>query len=76
MFTQGLKNFKEVSEKTTSAVDEALLQTRKIVVQYIIAILLESRLINNKEKARLEMHYDFTHDDLTKEIEIHFVIES
>ena len=31
----------------------------KIDIKYIIAILLESKLVDNKEQARLEMHYDF-----------------
>ena len=58
---------KEVNEKTSSAVDGALLQTRKTVIQYIKAILLERNLVDNKEQPRLEMHFDFNHDDIMKE---------
>ena len=57
MFTTGLREFKEVNEKT--AVDEPLIKNIKTIVQYIIATLLESKLVGNKEQARLEMHYDF-----------------
>ena len=57
MFTTGLKEFKEINKKTNSAVDEA--QKKTTIVQYIIAILLESKLEDNKEQARLETHYDF-----------------
>ena len=56
MFTTGLKDFREVNKKTTSAVDEALIKNKKTIVQFIIAILLVSKLVDNKEKARLKMH--------------------
>ena len=59
MFTTGLREFKEVNEKTTSAVDEALIKSKKTTVQKIIAILLEKKLVGNKKQARPEMHYDF-----------------
>ena len=48
MFTTGLRGFEEVNEKTNSFKDEALLKNKKTIVQYIIAILLESKLLNNK----------------------------
>ena len=44
----------------------------KIVIKYIIAILLESKLVDNKEQARLEMHYDFKKEDKMKDIESFF----
>ena len=31
----------------------------KMVIKYIIAILLQRKLVDNKEQSRLEMHYDF-----------------
>ena len=31
----------------------------KVVIDYIIAKLLDSKLLDYKEQARLEMHYDF-----------------
>ena len=68
MFTTGLKEFKEV-KKTNSFIDEALLKNKRTIVQYIIAILLRSTLVDNKEQARLEMHYGFKQEDITKEIE-------
>ena len=37
MFTTGLREFKEIKEKTTSAVDEALMKNKMPRVQYIIA---------------------------------------
>ena len=48
---------------------------RKVIVQYIIAILLKSTLVDNKEKARLEMHYGFK-QDIMKEIERIFTNEN
>ena len=35
----------------------------------MIAILLESKLVDIKEQARLEMHYGFKQEDIMKEIE-------
>ena len=49
MFTTGLRKFREVNEKTTSTVDEALIRNRKAIVQYIIAILLDSKIVDKKE---------------------------
>ena len=69
MFTTGLKELKEVNKKTNSFIDEALLKNKKRIVQYIIAILLKSKLVHNIEKSRLEMHYDFYQEDIIKEIE-------
>ena len=69
MFTTGLKEFKEVNKKTNSFIDEVLLKNKRTIVQYIIAILLQSTLVDNKEQARLEMHYDFKREDITKELE-------
>ena len=74
MFTTGLKEFNEFNKKTNSTVDEALLKNENTIVQYIMAILLESKLSENKEQARLEMHYDFNHEDIMKEIETYFSI--
>ena len=68
IFTTGLKEFKEVNRKTNSFIDEALLKNKRTIVQYIIAILLRSTLVDNKEQARLEMHYGFKQEDITKKI--------
>ena len=46
MFTNGLREMKEYNKSL-----------RKVIVPYIIAILLRSTLVDNEEKARLEMHY-------------------
>ena len=54
MFTKGLKEFKEVNKKSNSFIDEAFLKNKRTIVQYIIAILLRSTLLDNKEKNRLE----------------------
>ena len=75
MFTTGLRWFKEVNKKTNYFRDEALIKNKKTIVQYIIAILLESKLVDNKEQARLEMHYDFNHEDI-KDIDIYFTTEN
>ena len=48
----------------------------KIVIKYIIPILLESKLVENKEKARLEMHYDFKQENIMKDIESYFTTEN
>ena len=48
----------------------------KIVIKYIIAILLEIKLVDNKEQARLEMHYDFKQEDIMKDIESYFTTEN
>ena len=64
MFTTGLKEFKEVNKevkevKTNSFIDEALLKNKRTIVQYILAILLRSTLLDNKEQESLEKHYGF-----------------
>ena len=66
MFTTGLKEFKEVNKKTTSFIDEAFLKNKKRIVQYIIAIILRSTLLDNKEQESLEKHYGFKQEDITK----------
>ena len=65
MFTNGLKEMKEYNKSL-----------RKVIVQYIIAILLQSKLVDNKEKARLQMHYGFKQKDIMKEIERIFTNEN
>ena len=69
MFTTGLKEFEEVNKKTNSFIDEAPLRNKRTIVQYITATLLRSTLVDNKEQARLEMHYGFKQEDIAKEIE-------
>ena len=65
MFTNGLREMKEFNKSL-----------RKVIVQYIIAILLQSMLVYNKEKARLEMHYGFKQKDIMKEIKRIFTNEN
>ena len=69
MFNTALKEFKEVNQKTNPFIDEVLIKNKKTIVQYKIAILLESKFVDNKEQARLEMHYDLNHEDIMTEIE-------
>ena len=76
MFTTGLKEFKEVNEKNNSFIDEALLKNKKRIVQYKIVILLRSRLVDNKDQERLEKHYGFKQEDITKEVERIFTNEN
>ena len=42
----------------------------------VIAILIASKILDNKEQARLEMHYDFDQEEIMKEIESHFTTEN
>ena len=58
MFTNGLRVMNEYNKSH-----------RGVIVQYIIVILLQSKLLDNKEKERLEMHYSFNQEDILKEIE-------
>ena len=55
MFTNGLREMKEYNKSL-----------RSVIVQYIISILLRSKLLDNKEQDRLEMHYGFKQEDITK----------
>ena len=48
----------------------------KIAIKYIIAILLESKLVDNNEQARLEVHYDFKQEDIMKDIASYFTTEN
>ena len=65
MFTNGLREKNEYNKSL-----------RKVIVQYIIAILFQCTLVDNKEKARLEMHYGFKQEDIMKEIERIFTHEN
>ena len=65
MFTNGLREMKEYNKSL-----------RGVIVQYIIAILLQSKLLDNKEKDRLEMHYSFNQEDIVEEIERIFTNEN
>ena len=65
MFTNGLREMKEYNKSL-----------RGVIVQYIIAILLQSKLLDNKVKPRLEMHYSFNQEDILKEIERIFTNEN
>ena len=65
MFTNGLREMKEYNKSF-----------RGVIVQYIIAILLQSKLLDNKEKDRLEMHYSFNQEDIMKETERIFTNEN
>ena len=76
MFTTGLKKFKEINKKNNSAVDEALIRNKRTIVRYIIAILLRSTLVDNKEHARFEKHHGFKQEDITKENESFFTNEN
>ena len=48
----------------------------KIVIKYIIAILLESKLVDNKEQKRPEKRYDFKQEDIMRDIESYFTAEN
>ena len=40
-----------------------------MIIKRIIVILLESKLLDHREHAQLEMHYDFNQEGIMKEIE-------
>ena len=65
LFTNGLREMKECNKSL-----------REAIAQYIIAILLQSKLLDNKEKDRLEMHFSFSQEDIMKEIERIFTNEN
>ena len=65
MFTNGLREMKKYKKSF-----------RKVILQYIIAILLQSTLVVNKEKARLEMYYGFKQEYIMKETERIFTNEN
>ena len=65
MFTNGLREMKEYNKSL-----------RGVTVQYIISMLLRSKFLDNKEQDRLEMHYGFRQEDITKEIESYFTTEN
>ena len=65
MFTNGPREMKECNKSL-----------RGVILQNIIAILVRSALVDNKEKERLEMHYGFKQEDITKEIERIFTNEN
>ena len=65
MFTNGLREIKEYNKSL-----------RGVIVQYVIAILLQSKLLDNKEEDRLEMHYSFNQEDIMQEIERIFTNEN
>ena len=65
MFFNGLREMNEYNKSL-----------RGVIVQYIIAILLQSKLLDNKEKDRLEMRYSFPQEDIMKEIERIFANEN
>ena len=48
----------------------------RIVIKYLIAILLESKLFDKKEQARLEMQSYFDKEEIMKEIEIYLTNEN
>ena len=64
MFTNGLRVMTEYNKSLI-----------KVIVQYIVALLLRSKLTENKEQDRLEMHYDFNQEDIKKEIESFFLMK-
>ena len=64
MFTNGLREMKEYNKSL-----------RNVIVQYIIAMLLQRTLVDNKEKARLEMPYVFKQEGIMKEIEEFFLMK-
>ena len=85
MITNGLKEF-ELDNKlaftqisvTASQISEVALpidintlQTRRTILEKIIAVLIESKLEENKEQRKLETQYDFNFKEIIKEIEVY-----
>ena len=48
----------------------------KIVIKYIIAMLLGSGLVDNREQERLEKYYNFKQEDIMKDIRGYFTAEN
>ena len=48
----------------------------KKVIKYIIAMLLESGLVDNREQERLEKYYNFKQEDIMKDIRGYFTAEN
>ena len=48
----------------------------KVFIKNIRAILLEGKLVDNKEQARLEMYYDFKQENIMKDIGSYFTTEN
>ena len=69
LFATGLKEFKAINKKTNFAVDEALIKNKRTIVQYIIAIFLQGKILDNKEQEKLEKHYGFKQEEIMKELE-------
>ena len=46
------------------------------VIKYIIAILLEGRILDKNDQERLEKHYEFKKDGIMKDIENYFTAEN
>ena len=65
----GQKNLKKLIKRLILFIDEALLTNKRTIVQYIIAMLLRSTLLDNKEQESLKKLYGFKQEDITKEIE-------
>ena len=76
MFTLSLQELKEGSRLIRAKTAEIACQTRKTIIQYIRAIVLESKLVDDKEQARQEMHYNFDYEDIMKEVESYFIVKS
>ena len=65
MLTNGLREMREYNKSL-----------RGVIVHYIIAILLRSALVDNREKESLEMHYGCKQENITKETERIFTNEN
>ena len=48
----------------------------KTVIKYIMAILLEGRLLDKNDQESLENHYEFKKHDIMKDIESYFTAEN
>ena len=49
---------------------------KKRQYKIIIAKLLERKLVDNETKVRLEIHYDFSQEDIMKEFDSYFTTEN
>ena len=74
MFAKGLQEFEKNNTLQRVKIDETAVQCLKSIKQYKIAILLESKLNDDKNLARLEMVFDFYQEDMTNGVESYFVI--
>ena len=69
LFTRGLReDNRSIRQSIRSTTGKIRSRIRKLIPQCMIAIILESKLLDNKEQARLEMRHQFNQEKIMKVI--------